>query len=108
LKADALGAEQDPQALVADVVDHPLSHQELRQLGQAPGGKRQVMPNRLGLRDLLDLAALRQRELRRMATAVLRVQRAEPVGVEVPDHVPHPVLAGERHLGDRGGVHALG
>ena len=29
LKADALLAEQDPQALVADVIDHPLGHQEL-------------------------------------------------------------------------------
>ena len=33
LKADALLAEQDPQALVADVIDHPLSHQEIGQLG---------------------------------------------------------------------------
>ena len=32
LKGDALLAEQDPQALVADVVDHPLSDQELSQL----------------------------------------------------------------------------
>jgi hypothetical protein len=55
LKADALGAEQDPQALVADVVDHPLGHQEIRQLSQAPGGKRQVMLGRLRFRDLLDL-----------------------------------------------------
>jgi len=60
LKGDALGAEQDPQALVADVVDHPLGHQEVGQLGQAPGGKRQVMLDRLRFRDLLDLAALRQ------------------------------------------------
>jgi hypothetical protein len=37
LKGDALLAEHGAQALVADVVDHPLSHQELRQLGQAPG-----------------------------------------------------------------------
>jgi hypothetical protein len=43
LKADALLAEQDPQALVSNVVDHPLGHQELRQVRQAPGGERQVM-----------------------------------------------------------------
>jgi hypothetical protein len=49
LKADALGAELDPQALVADVVDHPLGHQEIGQLGQAPGGKRQVILRRLAL-----------------------------------------------------------
>ena len=42
LKGDAFLAEQDPQALVADVVDHPLGHQEIRQLGQAPGRKRQL------------------------------------------------------------------
>ena len=34
LKGHALLAEQDPQALVADVVDHPLGDQELGQLGQ--------------------------------------------------------------------------
>jgi hypothetical protein len=38
----------------------------------------------------------------------LQVQRPEPVGVEVPGHIPHPVLAGERHPRDRGHVHALG
>jgi hypothetical protein len=54
LKGDALLAELDPQALVADVIDH-LSHQEVRPLSQAPGGERQVMPGRLGLGDLLDL-----------------------------------------------------
>src|SRR3989442_3413637 len=37
LKGDAFLAEQDAQALVADVVDHPLGDQEVRQLGQAPG-----------------------------------------------------------------------
>jgi hypothetical protein len=53
LQGDALGAEQGPQPLVADVVDHPLGHQELGQPIQAPGGERQVMPGRLGLGDLL-------------------------------------------------------
>jgi hypothetical protein len=57
LKGDAFLAEQRAQALVADVVDHPLGHQELRQLGQAPGRKRQAMLSRLRLGDLLDLAA---------------------------------------------------
>jgi transposase len=108
LKGDALLAEQDPQALMADVVDHPLGHQELRQLGQAPGGKRQVVLGWLGLGDLLDLPPLRQRELRRVAALVFRVERAEPVGVKVADHIPHPVLAGKGDLRDRGHVHALG
>jgi len=54
LKGDAFLAEQDAQALVADVVDHPLRDQEVRQLRQAPGGKRQVVLGRLGLGDLLD------------------------------------------------------
>jgi hypothetical protein len=65
LKGDALGAEQDPQAPVADVVDHPLGHQEVRQLGQALGRKRQVVLARPGLGDLLDLPPLTQGELRR-------------------------------------------
>jgi hypothetical protein len=46
LKGDALLAEQDPQALVADVVDHLPSDQELGQLGQPPGGERQVIAGR--------------------------------------------------------------
>jgi hypothetical protein len=49
------------------------------------------MPGGLGLGDLLDLPSLAEGELRRAAAFVLRVQRAEPVGLEVPDHVPDPV-----------------
>ena len=49
LKGDALLTEQHPQALMADVVDHPLSDQELRQLRQAPGRKRQAMLGGLDL-----------------------------------------------------------
>jgi len=41
------------------------------------------------------------------AEPALRVQRAEPVGVEVADHIADPVLAGEGDLRDRRGVHAL-
>jgi hypothetical protein len=86
---------------------HPLSHQEVGQLGQAPGGKRQVILGRLRLGGLLDLPPLAEGELRRAAALVPGIQRAEPVGIEIPDHVPDPVLAGERDLGDRGHVHAL-
>ena len=50
--------EQDAQALVADVVDHPLGDQEVGQFGQAPGRERQVVLGRFRLRDLLDLAPL--------------------------------------------------
>ena len=107
LKGDALLAEQHPQALVADVVDHPLSDQELRQLRQAPGGKRQVMLDRPRPGDLLDLPPLRQRELGCPPAPVPRVQRGEPVSVEVADHIADPVLAGERHPRDRRCVHAL-
>jgi hypothetical protein len=107
LKRDALLAEQHPQALMADVIDHPLSHQELRQLRQAPGGKRQVVLGWLGLGDLLDLPPLAEGELRRAAALVLGVQGAEPIGVEVMDHIADPVLAGERHLRDPGHVHPL-
>jgi hypothetical protein len=34
-------------------------------------------------------------------------QSPTPVSVEVADHVPDLVLAGEGHPGDRGRVHAL-
>jgi len=54
-KGHALLSEQDPKALVADVVDHPLGDQEVGQLGQAPGRERQVMIGRTGQRELLDL-----------------------------------------------------
>jgi hypothetical protein len=107
LKGDALLAQQHAQPLVADVVDHPLSDQELGQLRQTPGGKRQVMLGWAGLRDLLDLPPLGQRELRRAAALVPRIQRAEPISPEVADHIPDPVLAGECHLRDRAHVHAL-
>jgi hypothetical protein len=54
LKRDALVTEQDPQALVGDVVDHPLGHQEVRQLRQAPGAERKPVLGRPRLRDLLE------------------------------------------------------
>jgi hypothetical protein len=38
----------------------------------------------------------------RPTAAVARVQRVEPVGVEVVDHLADTVLAGEGDLGDRG------
>jgi hypothetical protein len=108
LKGDALLAEQSAQALVGDVVDHPLSDQELRQLVRAPGGKRQAMLGWLGLGGLLDLPPLEEGELRRAAALIARVQRIEPVGVDVADHIADPVLAGERDLRDHGHGHALG
>jgi hypothetical protein len=88
LKRHALLAEQAPQALMADVVDHPLGDQEIGQLGQAPGRKRQAVLGRLGLGDFLDLPALGQGERLRPTASVLRVERIEAVGVEVMDHVP--------------------
>ena len=45
------------------------------------------MPGRPGLGDLLDLPPLDWRELRRMAALVSRVERSEPVGVEVADDI---------------------
>jgi hypothetical protein len=77
LKRHALLAEQDPQALVADVVDHPLSDQELGQLGQRPGRKRQRVVLWARQAKLLDRSALGQGEGRRAAAAVARVQRAD-------------------------------
>ena len=42
-----------------------------------------------------------------MTALVFRVERIEPVGVEIADHIPHPVLASDGHLRDRGHVHPL-
>jgi hypothetical protein len=108
LKGHALLAEQEPQALMADVVDHPLSDQELGQLRQRPGRERQVMVDRPGQGDLLDLAPLGQSEGRQTATAVARIQGVEPVQVEVVQHVADSVGAGEGDLSDLADVHALG
>jgi hypothetical protein len=108
LQGHALLAEQEPQALVADVVDHPLSDQELGQLRQRPGRERQVMVDGPGQGDLLDLAPLGQGEGRRTATAVARIQGVEPVQVEVVQHLADPVGAGEGDLSDLADVHALG
>ena len=110
LKGDAFLAEQDPEPFVADVVDHPLSHQEVGQLGQAPGGKRQAVVTGMAPGDLLDLAALREGEgtFGGRPPFYLGYSELNPVGVEVADHVPDPVLAGKCHLRDPRCVHALG
>jgi hypothetical protein len=65
------------------------------------------MINRPGLGDLLDLPPLPQGELRRPDAPVPGVERIEPVSVEVVDHIPDSVLAGEGDLRDRRRVHAL-
>ena len=91
LKGHALLSEQAPDALMADVVDHPLSDQELGELRRLPGRERQVVVLRAGQRDLLDRLALREGERRRPATRVLRIQRIEPVVVEVVQHLADPV-----------------
>jgi hypothetical protein len=59
-RGTAKGHRQQP--LVADVVDHPVSHQELGQLRQTPRRERQVVIHRAGQRDLLDRLSLTQRE----------------------------------------------
>jgi hypothetical protein len=92
---------------VADVVDHPLGDQEVGQFDQAPSRERQAVLGRPGLGDLLDLTPLGQAERLGPSALVLGIERGEAVGVEVVDHVPDPVGAGERHLGDIGHVHAL-
>ena len=43
MKSDAFLAEQDPKALVADVVERPLGYQEVGQLGWTPGRERQAV-----------------------------------------------------------------
>jgi hypothetical protein len=58
LKGHALLAQHRAQPLVADVLDHPLVHQIVGQLGQAPGRKRLSVILRARQRDPLDLLAL--------------------------------------------------
>ena len=87
---------------MADVVDHPLSDQELGQLGQAPRRERQVVVLRAGQRHLLDLpGAAASVNVGGRPPAYFGCQRVEAVGVEVVDHLPDPVLGGEGDLGDR-------
>ena len=92
---------------MADVVDHPLSDEELGQLGQTPRRKRQTVIGRTRQSDLLDRWRCGRVKVGGPATGVLRVQRVEAVLVEVVDHLPHPVRAGESQLGDPGHVHTL-
>jgi hypothetical protein len=108
LKGHALLVEQGAQALMADVVDHPLSDQEVGQLGQRPGREGQIMVDRPGQRGLLDLAPLDEGEGGRAAAGIARIQRVEPIEVEVVQHIADPVGAGEGHLGDHRDVHGLG
>jgi hypothetical protein len=70
----------------------PLGDQEVGQLAQAPGRKRQVVVLRAAERQPLDLLALGEGERRRPTASVTRVQRVEPVGVEVVDDIADPVL----------------
>ena len=89
-------------------VDHPLGDHIVGQLGQTPGRKRRAYIGRHRERDLRNLAPLRKRELPRPAAAVARIQRLEPVAIEVVDHLTHGVGIGEHHLADRNRAHALG
>jgi hypothetical protein len=58
-KGDALLAQQHPQPLVRDVLDHPLGDLEVGQLRQAPDRERQPVIGRPAQRDPLDLGPLR-------------------------------------------------
>jgi hypothetical protein len=51
LKGDALGAEQDPQALVADVIDHPSATRKSASSGR--GG-----PDRSSWTNVVDRSSL--------------------------------------------------
>src|SRR5262245_45988668 len=60
LKGHLLVTKQNPEALMRDVIDHPLRHQKRRQLRQAPGPKRQTVIARAGQSNLLDIPTLQQ------------------------------------------------
>ncbi|WP_182899760.1 hypothetical protein [Microbispora sp. H10830] len=85
LKRHALPSEQDPQALMADVVDHLLGAGS-RPAWPGSRSRTQAVLGRLGLGDLLDLAPLGQRERPGPPAHVLRVERLEAIGVEVVEH----------------------
>jgi len=78
LKRDALLLEEHTESLVVDVADHPLSHQELGQLGQAPGRKAQAVVDRTAEGDLLGLPTLGQGERRGPAACVLGTSESNP------------------------------
>ena len=107
LKADAFLTQQLPQPLMGDVRHHLLGDQVVGQLGQAPGRKRLPEIRRDAQRDPLDLLALRKREPPRPTSLVARVQRVEPVPVEVMDHIPHRVGISEHHPSDPRRRHPL-
>ena len=107
LKRHALLAEQEAQAFMADVIDHTLCDEMLGQLGQRPRREPQPVINRPPQSDPADLAALSGAKTRRTAPGVLRIQRAEPVIVEVVQHLTHPILRRERQHRDLSHVHAL-
>jgi hypothetical protein len=108
LKGDTLLAEKRPESLVADVVDHPLSHQVVGQLGERPGGEGLAVIGGASKGDLLDGGPLGRGELRWPATRVLGGQGVEAVLIEVVDDLSDTVLGGEGDLGDGGHVHPLG
>ena len=81
LKGHALLSEKRAQALVADVVDHPLSHEVVGQLRQRPGGEGQPVVGGPAQGDGLDLLALGQGELRRPAPRIAGLEGIEAVGV---------------------------
>jgi hypothetical protein len=86
----ASSSSRSPSWLMSSTT--PLGDQEVGQLAQAPGRKRQVVVLRAAERQPLDLLALGEGERRRPTASVTRVQRVEPVGVEVVDDIADPVL----------------
>src|SRR5271154_7178208 len=90
LKRNTPFTQQQAMPFMANVLDHPLGDQELSELGQAPGGKRQAVVHGTRESHLLDLAPLAQCELGWVAAGVARVQGLKAVGVEVVDDFPHP------------------
>lgn len=108
LKGDTLLPEKRPQSLVADVLDHPLSHQVVGQFRERPGGEGFAVVGRTPQGDLLHGPALGQGELGRSPTGVARFERAEAILVEVVEHRSDSVLGGEGDLGDLWHVHPLG
>jgi hypothetical protein len=78
LKGDTLLTEKRPESLVADVLNHPLSHQVVGQLGERPGREGLAVIGRMAESDLLDLGPLGGAELGRPAPAYLGAKESKP------------------------------
>ena len=98
LTGDALLAEQDPQALMADAAGPPPQRPGTPPAPAASTPKTAGHAHQALTGRLLDLPPRGQGELRQQAPGTRGTPRAEPISAEPADHIPDPVLTGKRPL----------